>query len=125
MYCQTMESNQGYSASEGSSRTIRWAVAAIVALVGFWAVTFAIFVATRFLEPAGNFGLPLLFLGFNPFGFVLAFVILFAFLSVVAWLLHTPSSSRGFGLDNLKQRYPKGEITNEQFEQMARDLVQH
>jgi putative membrane protein len=68
--------------------------------------------------------------GWGPgFGwiFMLLFwgLIIFGLLALARWLFSSGGSGGGTGrspLDTLKERYARGEITREQYEQMRRDL---
>lgn len=68
---------------------------------------------------------------FFPFGFLFFFLFIFLILRLVFW-----RGYRGWGYwghrrywgdakEILRQRYARGEITKDQFEQMLRDLEQH
>jgi putative membrane protein len=70
--------------------------------------------------------------GFNPFGWVMMVVVWALIIGGIAllaiWLLRegAPSvsgvSSSARALDILKERYARGEITHEQYDQMRRDI---
>jgi putative membrane protein len=68
------------------------------------------------------FGLGFIILGLLIVGFVLRLVFL-------PWRRNTYYSRRWFNydpaMDSLRQRYARGEITREQFDQMASDLERH
>ena len=69
---------------------------------------------------------------FFPFGFFSIFFILFLVSRLVFWpwgrgwgLRHGYGYHYGDANEILRQRYARGEITKEQFDQMMRDLEQH
>jgi len=82
--------------------------------------------------PAGPYyGYPFYGWWFFPFGIVFIFVVLFLVSRLVFWPMGWGWRRRywygyGYGDSNeiLRQRYARGEITKEQFEQTKRDLEQ-
>jgi len=110
-----------------------WAALAmvLVAVVAFFAIL-AIHGGPS--VPAGPYyGYP--FLGwwfFFPFGILFIFIVLFFVSRLIFWPIGWGWRRRywygyGYGDANeiLRQRYARGEITKEQYEQMKRDLEQH
>ena len=112
-----------------------WGIFAIIAvIIGAIAVS-ALFYATRpIAAPVGYY--PFYFFPF-PLFFIFGF---FAFFWIVRWLLFPWRGGWGYGgwgyrrrywrygdeaYYILRERYARGEITKEQFEQMTRDLQQH
>jgi putative membrane protein len=52
-------------------------------------------------------------------------LVIFGVVALAKWIFPTGTSARGAGkppLDILKERYARGEITRDQYEQMRRDL---
>lgn len=103
------------------------AVVAVVAFVGAA-------LAHNYFYPAGMpyyYGYPGFGWWFFPFGFFFFLIFLFFIFRVVFWGFGGWGWRRrywyGYGDPHeiLRQRYARGEITKEQFEQMTRDLEQH
>jgi len=107
-----------------------WAVLGVIlfAVVAFFAV-----IAYRGYPamPMSGTGYP--FYGwwfFFPFGIFFLLIILFLVSRLIFWPMRWGYRRRywyGYGDANeiLRQRYARGEITKEQFDQMKRDLEQH
>ena len=68
---------------------------------------------------------------FFPFGFIFIFFIIFAVSRMIFWPWGWGWGRRYYSYRSddaheiLRQRYAKGEITKDQFDQMTRDLEQH
>ncbi len=69
---------------------------------------------------------------FFPFGFIFAFFWIFIIFSVFRWLFwgwgwgwHRRYWSYDRSYEILRERYARGEITKEQYDQMLRDLQEH
>ena len=108
-----------------------WAVLAVVlvAVIAFFAL---LAIHGYPSAPPGNYyGYP--FLGwwfFFPFGIFFLFIVLFFVSRLLFWPMGWGWRRRywyGYGDANeiLRQRYARGEITKDQYEQMKRDLEQH
>ena len=102
---------------------------AAVAVVFFLGMTLV-----HYYYPTGMpyYGYPWFGWGFFPFGFLFFLIFLFINFRVVFWGWGGAWGWRrrywyGYGdaSEILRQRYARGEITKEQFEQMSRDLEQH
>ncbi len=116
---------------EGSKRRgMGWFIGSImlfvvVALV-LIGVTGAYFHPTMMGYYGGGYHFPFFF----PFGFVFFFLIAFFVLRMLLWPWGWGGRREHWHFHSdaeeiLRQRYARGEITKEQFEQMARDLEQH
>jgi putative membrane protein len=118
-----------YQESTGIGKYVAWGLVALIILVGVSIATSLIFFASR---SSGSF-YPLF--PFFPFHFgLLGAIFLIFIIFLVARLLFWPwrkynlnsySQDRGDARVILRERYAKGEITKEQFEQMMRDLKEH
>lgn len=70
---------------------------------------------------------------FWPFGFIIPLIFIFFFVRIVFWGFggwgwrrrYWYGSGYGDAHEILRQRYARGEITKDQFDQMTRDLEQH
>ena len=120
--------NYGY---RHSGRFLFWGFIAFLAVVGTIAT-----VSLLFFRPTTMAYYPFGY-GFFPFGFFFAFFWIFAIFWVVRWLFFPWrwgysrrywGSGGGYG-DRayyiLRERYARGEISKEQYDQMLRDLQQH
>ena len=100
----------------------------MAAVVGFFAV-----LAIRGYPsiPTGtDYAYPFFGWWFFPFSIFFLFIVLFIVSRLVLWPMGWGGRRRywcGYGDANeiLRQRYARGEITKEQFDQMKRDLEQH
>jgi putative membrane protein len=71
--------------------------------------------------------------GYGPFGLIIWFVILFAIVALVVWLVrsltgagmhqHLPPPRRSSGLDVLEERYARGEINRDEYLQKKKDIL--
>jgi putative membrane protein len=106
---------------------LRWIIVGLLAIfvVGVLA-TWAVAIATRHL-PTGYPGWFYPF-GFFPFGFLLFFLFLFLVVRVAFWgrwgFWNYHPYYWGDAREILRERYARGEISREQFNQMMRDLDQ-
>ena len=100
----------------------------LIAVIGFFAVL-AIH-GYPSLPPGNGYGYPFFGLWFFfPFGIIFLFIVLFFVTRLIFWPMGWGGRRRywyGYGDANeiLRQRYARGEITKEQYEQMKRDLEQ-
>ncbi len=126
-----MQANYDEQRSRGV-HPIAWAVLAVVAVA---IVSFFALVAIRGYPtaPTGTYGYPFS-AGwfFFPFGFIFFFLFLLLVTRLIFWGWWGWGWRRrhwyGYGYsdanETLRQRYARGEITKEQFDQMKRDLEQ-
>ena len=107
-----------------------WAVLAVVlvAVIAFFAVI-AIH-GYPGAPPGLYYGYP--FIGwwfFFPFGIFFLLIVLFLASRLIFWPMRWGSRRYWYGYGDaneiLRQRYARGEITKEQYDQMKRDLEQH
>src|SRR5712691_7236945 len=110
----------------GVSRYVAWGLVGLIILVGVSVATSLIFFASR---SSGEFypPFPLFPFHFGLFGgiFLIFIIFLIARLLFWTWRRYNPNSYPRDRIDAreiLRERYAKGEITKEQFEQMMRDL---
>ena len=113
---------------------IRWVVLGIVILI---LVGIAFSVISFILQPmAPGFGYSYRpFFWPFPFGLFFGIFVIFIIFGVLRWIFWPPWGSYGHRRRRwryqdesyyiLRQRYARGEITKEQFEQMAQDLRRH
>jgi putative membrane protein len=113
--------------------TFAWVFVALAAFV------IAVFALSWFIHPypyaptTAYYGYPWWGWGFFPFGFIFFFIFIFfifrvAFWGWGGWGWRHGYYRYGYGGDSreiIRQRYARGEITKEQFDQMMRDLEQH
>ena len=112
---------------------VAWGIFALIAVIITTIAVSAFFYATRPMPVPGTY-YPFYFFPF-PLFFIFGF---FAFFWIVRWLFFPWRWGYGgwgyrrrywhYGdeaYNILRERYARGEITKEQFEQMARDLQQH
>lgn len=110
---------------------LAFALAAIT-IVGLSVYFFATRIATTF--PAPGYPSPFFFF---PFGLIFGVFFIFIIFGAIRWVFW-PRTGWGYGYGYrgryggysneyhiLRQRYARGEITKEQFEQMTNDLRQH
>ena len=115
--------------STGVSRYVAWGLVGLIILVGVSIATSLIFFASR---SSGSIYPPFPFFPFH-FGllgtiFLIFIIFMVARLWFWPWRRYNPNSysrDRGDAREILRERYAKGEITKEQFEQMMRDLKAH
>ena len=113
-----------------------WGVVALIAILAILVVGGLAFGAARAASAPAAVGYP--YYGFFPFGFIFFpfgfiffFFIVFAVFRFLFWGWGWGGRYRWYGhywggpAEILKERYARGEITKEQFEQMMRDLEQH
>src|SRR2546428_2838007 len=113
-----------------------WGVVALIAILAILVVGGLAFGATRAASAPAAVGYP--YYGFFPFGFfffpfgfIFFFFIVFAVFCFLFWGWGWGGRYRWDGhywggpAGVLQERYARGEITQEQFEQMMRDLEQH
>lgn len=106
---------------------MRWFIVTVVILAVIWVALSAFFFLMR---PISNFYYPFYRPFFFPFGLLFGIFLIFMIFGVLRWVFWP----WGWGYRRrywryrdesyyiLRQRYAKGEITKEQFEQMMRDL---
>ena len=114
-------------------RWVGWVVFALVlvALIGF----FGAIAARGYFGPMVTYsGYPFFGWFFFPIGFIFFFIFIFFVFRLVFWGLGGWGWRRGYyrygygygdAREILRQRYARGEITKDQFDQMMRDLEQH
>ncbi len=113
-----------------------WGVVALIAILAILVVGGLAFGAVRAASAPAAIGYP--YYGFFPFGFfffpfgfIFFFFIVFFVFRFLFWGWGWGGRYRWYGhywggpAEILKERYARGEITKEQFEQMMRDLEQH
>jgi putative membrane protein len=93
-------------------------------------LVFAALAAHAFYPSAMPSGYPIFGWWFFPFGFIFFFIFIFFILRMVFWGFGGWGWRRGYyryggAREILRQRYARGEITKDQFDQMMRDLDQH
>ncbi len=109
---------------------VAWGVIALLVVVGVSIGLSAIFLTPRPMPVQGTY-YP--YFPFFPFGGLFALFWIFAIFWLVRWLFwpwrwHYPRRYWRYRDESyyiIRERYAKGEITKEQFEQMMRDLDQH
>ncbi len=113
---------------------LTWGIVALVAIVAIFAT---IGLALYYIPTPTGAVYP--YYGFFPFRFFFAIFFIFAIFWFIRWAFwgwrsnYREGSSGGYGYWRhrdrayyiLRERYAKGEITKEQYDQMARDLEQH
>jgi putative membrane protein len=115
--------------STGVGEYVAWGLVGLIIHVGVSIATSLIFFASR---SSGNFYPPIQFFPFH-FGlfsgiFLIFIIFLIARLLFWPWRRYNSNSysrDRGDACEILKERYAKGEITKEQFEQIMLDLKEH
>lgn len=107
-----------------------WAIVALAALaiIAFAAVLFVH--AYPYTPVAGSYGYPFYGWWVFPFGFIFFIIFIFFIARLAFWGWGGGWGRRyyyryGDAKDILRQRYARGEISKDQFEQMTRDLDQH
>ncbi len=108
-------------------RLAAFGILALFVLVGVSIATYLYYMATSQTIPTGTFR------PFFPFGWLWGFFFIFIAFWFVRWIFwpwrwHYPRRYWRYGDEAyyiLRERYARGEITKEQFEQMMRDLQQH
>lgn len=105
-----------------------WVIVALVAVVAvavLGTVSWWYFAASRGVGPAG----PYAFWPFFPFGIFFVLFVVFFLVRIAFWSSYGGRGPRGWGYgyrqraqDILAERYARGEITREQYQQMLRDL---
>lgn len=109
-------------------RIIGWGIIALIAVTGLSVVLSLYFAPWR---PGGGFGYPFFFP--SHFGWLGGIFIIFIVFLIARWFLwpwrggrrgeyYSHHQQRPDAASIVKERYAKGEITREQFEQMIRDL---
>jgi putative membrane protein len=119
------------TSDRGSNRVgryVSWGLLGLIILVGASIATSIIFFAPR---SPGTFYPVFPFFPFH-FGILGVIFLIFIIFWIARWWLFWPWRERyhtGYREDDaheiLRERYAKGEITKEQFEQMIRDLREH
>jgi len=113
-----------------------WGIVALIAILAILVVGGLAFGVERAASAPAAIGYP--YYGFFPFGFfffpfgfIFFFIIVFFVFRFLFWGWGWGGRYRWYGrywggpAEILKERYARGEITKEQFEQMMRDLEQH
>jgi putative membrane protein len=115
--------------STGIGRYVAWGLVGLIILVGVSIATSLIFFAFR---SSGSFYPLFSFFPFHfgLFGGIFLIFIIFLVARLLFWprtkyYLNSNSQHRIDAREILRERYAKGEITKEQFEQMMRDLKEH
>jgi putative membrane protein len=106
---------------------VAWGLVGLIILVGVSIATSLIFFASR---SSGSFYplFPIFPFHFGLFGGIFLIFIIFLVARLLFWprrkyYLNSNSHHSSDAHDILRERYAKGEITKEQFEQMMRDLA--
>jgi putative membrane protein len=115
--------------STGVSRYVAWGLVGLIILVGVSIAASLIFFASR---SSGSIYPPFPFFPFH-LGLLGAIFLIFIIFVVARllfwpWRRYNPNSypqDRSDAREILRERYAKGEITKEQFEQMMQDLKEH
>lgn len=115
--------------STGVSRYVAWGLVGLIILVGVSIAASLIFFASR---SSGSIYPPFPFFPFH-LGLLGAIFLIFIIFVVARllfwpWRRYNPNSypqDRSDAREILRERYAKGEITKEQFEQMIQDLKEH
>ena len=115
--------------STGVSRYVAWGLVGLIILVGVSIAPSLIFFASR---SSGSIYPPFPFFPFH-LGLLGAIFLIFIIFVVARllfwpWRRYNPNSypqDRSDAREILRERYAKGEITKEQFEQMMQDLKEH
>ncbi|MDE1853523.1 MAG: SHOCT domain-containing protein [Thaumarchaeota archaeon] len=105
----------------------------VVALVAVAVIALIAAIAMRAYPVSGTmmgyYGYPFYGFWFFPFGFVFFFIFIFFIARVMfwggGWGWRRGYYHYGDSREILRQRYARGEITKDQFDQMMRDLEQH
>ena len=121
---------QSVSGSRNSRRVVGWGITGLLVLLAAVIVLWAVF-RGPIPGPGAYYG----FLPFFPFSFgwgwgIFLIFIIFWMVRWFVWPWGGRYSRRYWRYGDeayniLRQRYAKGEVTKEQFEQMMRDLEQH
>ena len=108
-----------------------WVVVALATLAVIAFLATMIFHPYAYGMPMGYYGYQYFGWGFFPFGFVLFFIFIFFIFRFAfwgwggGWRRGYYRYGYGDSKEILRQRYARGEITKDQFDQMMRDLDQH
>ena len=131
MKAQARLDNMSDQESNRIRRIIGWGIIALIAVIGLSVALSLYFAPWR---PGGGFGYPFFF-PFH-FGWLGGIFLIFIVFLIARWFLWPWRGARGGyysyshhqqrpdAASIVKERYAKGEITKEQFEQMIRDLRQ-
>ena len=106
---------------------LHWVMVGIVILVALW---FAVSLASMFMHPMQGMYYPFYHPFFFPFGFLFGIFMIFIVFGALRWVFmpwgwrhrRRRWQYRDESYYILRERYAKGEITKEQYEQMTRDL---
>ncbi len=115
-------------------RIVGWGIIGLIAVIGL-SIALSLYLAPW--PPGEGFGYPFFFFPFH-FGWLGAIFLIFIVFLVARWFLWPwrrgegggggyyayPQQQRPDAASIVRERYAKGEITKEQFEQMLRDLRQ-
>ena len=109
-----------------------WVIVALAIVAAAALIGTIVFHGYFFPSDTVYYGRPWFGWWFFPFGFFFLFIFLFFFFRVAFWGWGGGWRRRywyGYGYGDareiLRQRYARGEISKEQFDQMRRDLEQH
>ena len=107
-----------------------WVIVALAILAAVVFIGTIVFNGSFYPNGAMYYGHPWFGWWFFPFGFFFLFIFLFFIFRVAFWgggwrRRYWYGYGYGDAREILRQRYARGEITKEQFDQMNRDLEQH
>lgn len=71
-------------------------------------------------------GMPYMGMGYMIFGFLFWSLLIIGIVYLIVWLIrksNTPTSQTHSALDILKERYAKGEIDKQEYEEKKKDLI--
>jgi putative membrane protein len=114
-------------------RIVGWGIVGLIAVIGL-SIALSLYYYFAPWRPGGDFDYPFFFFPFH-FGWLGAIFLIFIVFLVARWFFWAwrrggrgyysyPHQQRPDAASIVKERYAKGEITKEQFEQIMRDLRQ-